>query len=304
MNGDDLDEWIDATLKGWDLSKEGWRRSEFDDIETGPPLSADELEIVHEDLGVWRSPLDFRRTVARLRKRCLSSEIFAKTRQKFLLDAFTLAEFVRHKTVDQVRLKSPREEWPDGYVRLGQKVENVEVTVALTEGRRMADEYRRDAPSLRHDPVENWVDRANGIPSALEKAITKKLKRGYGSRVWLVVYLNIGSVYLNMGSWIASFSSDADINRDCSANRWPPKRRNMLSLPEAQAMFCLRRHQPRRPPLAKIRPGRPTPAMGARTLGQSKSVLTVAKASTLEFREIPCQISGESLIASQVHAGS
>ena len=86
-------------------------------------------------------------------------------------------------------------------MRLGQKVENVEVTVALTEGRRMADEYRRDAPSLRHDPVENWVDRANGIPSALEKAITKKHKRGYGSRVWLVVYLNIGSVYLNMGSW-------------------------------------------------------------------------------------------------------
>src|SRR5262249_62232894 len=39
------------------LSKEGWRRSEFDDIETGPPLSADELESVHEDLAVWRSPL-------------------------------------------------------------------------------------------------------------------------------------------------------------------------------------------------------------------------------------------------------
>jgi hypothetical protein len=51
------------------------------------------------------------------------------------------------------------------------------------------------------------------------------------------------------------------INRDYSANRWPPKRRNMLSLPEAQAAFCRRRHQPRRPPPAKIRPGRPAPAM-------------------------------------------
>jgi hypothetical protein len=31
---------------------------------------------------------------------------------------------------------------------------------------------------------------------------------------------------------------------------------------EAQAPFCRRRHQPRRPPLAKIKPGRPAPAIG------------------------------------------
>jgi hypothetical protein len=31
---------------------------------------------------------------------------------------------------------------------------------------------------------------------------------------------------------------------------------------DVQAVFCRRRHQPRRPPLAKIRPGRPAPAMG------------------------------------------
>ena len=30
-------------------------------------------------------------------------------------------------------------------------------------------------------------------------------------------------------------------------------------------LFCRRRHQPRRPPLAKIRPGRPAPAMGPGT---------------------------------------
>jgi hypothetical protein len=33
-----------------------------------------------------------------------------------------------------------------------------------------------------------------------------------------------------------------------------------------QATFFRRRHQPRRPPLAKIRPGRPAPAMGPGTL--------------------------------------
>jgi len=34
----------------------------------------------------------------------------------------------------------------------------------------------------------------------------------------------------------------------------------------AQAVRCRRRHQPRRPPLAKIRPGRPAPAIGPGTL--------------------------------------
>jgi hypothetical protein len=36
-------------------------------------------------------------------------------------------------------------------------------------------------------------------------------------------------------------------------------------VPEAQAVFSRRRHQPSRPPLAKIRPGSPAPAMGLGT---------------------------------------
>jgi hypothetical protein len=193
MTGDDIDKWIDATLEGWDPSKDGWGPSEFDDIEAGPTLSIDELKRAHEDLATWRSPLDFRRTVARLHKRCLSSEIFRNPRQNFLLDAWTLAEFVRHKTVDCVRLTGPRENWPDGFVRLGQTIQNVEVTIALTEGRRMSDEYRPGSPTLTHDPEENWVERANRIPSALEKAISKRLEKRYGSGMWLVVYLNIST---------------------------------------------------------------------------------------------------------------
>jgi hypothetical protein len=39
------------------------------------------------------------------------------------------------------------------------------------------------------------------------------------------------------------------------------KRRVQIAL-AAQPIFCRRRHQPRRPPLAKIRPGKPAPAMG------------------------------------------
>jgi len=38
-----------------------------------------------------------------------------------------------------------------------------------------------------------------------------------------------------------------------------------------QAYWCRRRHQPRRPPLAKIRPGRPAPAMGPGTADGRRS---------------------------------
>src|SRR5262245_9256078 len=117
MTGDDIDKWIDATLEGWDPSKEGWGPSEFDDVGAGPPLSIGELKRAHEDLAVWRSPLDFRRTVARLHKRCLSSEIFNDPKLNFLLDAWVLAELSKHKPFTRLRLTGEDEQWPDGYPR-------------------------------------------------------------------------------------------------------------------------------------------------------------------------------------------
>jgi hypothetical protein len=60
-----------------------------------------------------------------------------------------------------------------------------------------------------------------------------------------------------------------------------------------QAIFCRRRHQPRRPPLAKIRPGRPAPAMGPGTLAgravsKSYSKNTDALANVFRFvRRLP-----------------
>jgi hypothetical protein len=49
-------------------------------------------------------------------------------------------------------------------------------------------------------------------------------------------------------------------------NRWLPQKRRLRGwAPKAQAIFCRRRHQPRRPPQAAIRPGRPAPTMGPGT---------------------------------------
>ncbi|SRR5947209_6960162 len=54
------------------------------------------------------------------------------------------------------------------------------------------------------------------------------------------------------------------INCDCSTVA-ECRRQCVRVGPHAQAIFFRRRHQPRRPQLAKIRPGRPAPAIGPGT---------------------------------------
>jgi hypothetical protein len=45
--------------------------------------------------------------------------------------------------------------------------------------------------------------------------------------------------------------------------RWSVGASSLSPAPQAQAVFCRRRHQPRRPPLAKIRPGSPAAAIAS-----------------------------------------
>jgi hypothetical protein len=66
------------------------------------------------------------------------------------------------------------------------------------------------------------------------------------------------------------------INRDCSAIVGRSNRRVLLW--EVQAIFFRRRHQARRPPLAKIRPGRPAPAIGPGTGIDALSTFRTSKA--------------------------
>jgi hypothetical protein len=47
------------------------------------------------------------------------------------------------------------------------------------------------------------------------------------------------------------------------------EKRRVRVAPEAQALFCRRRHQPSRPPPAKIKPGSPATAMGILALRPS-----------------------------------
>ena len=58
------------------------------------------------------------------------------------------------------------------------------------------------------------------------------------------------------------------INRDCSAIAGAAKPCAIAR--DAQAIFCRRRHQPRRPPLAKIRPGSPARRWDQETVSGSE----------------------------------
>jgi hypothetical protein len=54
------------------------------------------------------------------------------------------------------------------------------------------------------------------------------------------------------------------------------EKRRVRVAPEGQALFCRRRHQPSRPPPAKIKPGSPAPAMRPGTAGVLETLIVPA----------------------------
>jgi hypothetical protein len=75
-------------------------------------------------------------------------------------------------------------------VKIGGRVENIEATIALMPGRKMWEEYQFQG-ELERESVDDWAERADVIPGALERAIMDKVAKAYGSKMWVVVYLNI-----------------------------------------------------------------------------------------------------------------
>jgi hypothetical protein len=179
---DDLDKWIDSACENDPIEV-----VEFIDDEAGPPLSKDEIRQAWDSLSRWESPADFRSAVHALCKRCRSPDWFNRPDLKFLHDAFVLAEVVGHLAVDQVRLAAPSDQWPDGYVRVGHKDHNVEVT-STHGGRKLGAEYKNvTKPEL----VPSITAPVGKIARDLDAAIQAKVDKHYGSRSWLVVYLNL-----------------------------------------------------------------------------------------------------------------
>jgi hypothetical protein len=185
--GDDFDKWIEHACGAAGPIDPTDFIDDEEDGRPGPPLSKDEIRQAWERLAKWQSPDAFQSDVAALCKRCNSSDWFNRPRLKFLHDAFVLAEFVGHRPVDQVRLTAPLERWPDGCVRIGKTEHNVEVT-SEHGGRKLGDEYANvTGPRL----VDSIAAPPGKIGRRLDSAIQGKVDKRYGSRAWLVVYLNI-----------------------------------------------------------------------------------------------------------------
>jgi hypothetical protein len=182
---DTLEDWIDQVLEADPLTID----VDDDDEPQGPPLTDGELDGGQQFLIEWRSPQDFSSKTQTMCRRCRSADYFNQPRLKFLHDAYVLAEFVKLKQAESVRLAAPSERWPDGFIKLQGQTYNVEVT-STHGGRKLGQEYRKvSGPTL--DSVKNWVARADSIPKYLDEAISTKRKKNYASPCWLVVYLNI-----------------------------------------------------------------------------------------------------------------
>jgi hypothetical protein len=183
MPNDSLDDWIDAACET--------EQPPIDEDEepVGPPLTDAELDAGLRVLVEWQSSQDFSTATQALCRRCQSSDYFNRPKLKFLHDAYVIAEFANLLDTHGVRLADPSDQWPDGFVRLQDRIYNIEVT-STHGGRRLGEEYRTvSGPTL--DPIENWIARADSIPKWLDEAIGDKSKKNYGSPCWLVVYLNI-----------------------------------------------------------------------------------------------------------------
>jgi hypothetical protein len=185
MPRDPIDDWIDEVIDADPVELD------VDEIEGpfGPPLTVEETEGARVSLAQWQSPDAFKAAVDALCARCTSKDWFNRPQLKFLHDAFVLARFARHQRVDHVRLAERSVQWPGGFVRIAEKIHNIEVT-GTHGGRKLGKEYREvKGPTM--DPVENWVARGDSIPMYLDEAVAAKSRKRYGAPCWLVVYLNI-----------------------------------------------------------------------------------------------------------------
>jgi hypothetical protein len=160
---------------------------------TESDLEAD-LVKARTELSRWQSPAAFIKRVEEIDSLIDSAVLFTKPNINFLFDALVLAEFVKLRRVEQVCLAGAREEWPDGFIGNPKAFENVEITEIMEPGRRRSDEYRPTVHNSEPPPdrPEDWRVQAAKIPAALEAGIKKKVRKNYGVKPILLIYLNMG----------------------------------------------------------------------------------------------------------------
>jgi hypothetical protein len=164
-----------------------------------PRLTRTKLTDHRARLSEWQTPAEMSAYVSAVNDAMGSADFFRQGGVEFLRDAWLAAEFGRHRQSECVRLVPEREQWPDFEARGAGAIERVECAEADVPGRRRGDEYRElalrkanDPSAVAHDPIENWIGRAEQVPAALAATIAAKIEKHYGAPASLLVYLNIG----------------------------------------------------------------------------------------------------------------
>lgn len=103
-----------------------------------------------------------------------------------------LAEFLKLRPSEKVRLVDQKQQWPDGQSGTPQTPTDIEITEVLEEGRKRGDEYR-DGKQPKDGNVKEWRSRAESIPHQLEKAIERKIRKGYSRKCMLLIYVNMSN---------------------------------------------------------------------------------------------------------------
>jgi hypothetical protein len=138
----------------------------------------------------WREPKEFATRLKSIWPFLRGGEFLFEREGKWFCEAWALSKYAEFTCPSAIQLN--RIDPPDGFVRRGDVVVPIEITVALEPGRKPALEFRAARLSSEFEPVERWVELAAAIVPALRARIEKKLQSKLSLGTELLVYLNIG----------------------------------------------------------------------------------------------------------------
>jgi hypothetical protein len=190
-------------------------------------LSKADLTLHRAWLSDWRAPAEMASYLFNVNAGMGSADFFCQRGVTFFRDAWLAAEFGRHRQSRFVRLVPEREQWPDFEAKDGDLIERVECAEADVPGRRRGDEYRKlnkrragEGRAIDNDPVEDWIARADQVPSALASVIASKIGKHYASSASLLIYLNIAEFGIRQAEIEAAMLPAITPALPCFQNIW------------------------------------------------------------------------------------
>jgi hypothetical protein len=166
----------------------------------------------------WQTPEALSNLVDEVMNQIGSRDFFNQGGLAILRDAWTAAEFGQVRQATQVRLVT--DTWPDFEIKIGGQIEQFEAVEADDPQRRRGDEYRNDTEEIEHDPVEDWIARAEQAPVWLDAACRKKSNKKYSARANLVVYLNLSEYGIRQKQVEKSFAAATATAKDSFDSVW------------------------------------------------------------------------------------